>query len=105
MRACLIVLGLLMLAGCEPAADKESEADLAVCGGVQGLACGAGQYCAYPQTGFCGVADQTGVCMPRPQACTMDYNPVCGCNDVIYPNECAAASAGTSIAYPGECQP
>ena len=112
MRACLIFLAALGLAACTPETDEAAgsagtaEAGLAVCGGMQGLACGAGEYCFFPQTGFCGAADQTGVCMPRPESCVaIEYNPVCGCNDLTYTTGCAAAAAGTSVAYPGECQP
>ena len=105
MRASLITLGLLMLTACSPAPEKPIGADVAVCGGLQGLGCGAGQYCLYPQTGFCGAADQTGVCMPRPEVCALDYNPVCGCDAQTYSNACLAAAAGTSVVSPGECQP
>ena len=104
MRAYLIAFAALTLAACTPEPEKPVVAEPAICGGLQGLACGAGEYCAFPQTGFCGAADQTGVCMPRPEACTMDYNPVCGCDDETYSNACMAAGAGTSVAYPGECQ-
>ena len=104
MRAFLVVFGALTLAACAPEPERSSRAEPAMCGGLQGLACGPGQYCAYPQTGFCGAADQTGVCMPRPEACTMDYEPICGCDDRTYSNACVAAAAGTSVAYPGECQ-
>lgn len=104
MRAFVIMIGLLAMMACAPQRDEPGAPDLAVCGGLQGLACGPGQYCAFPQTGFCGAADQTGVCMPRPEACTMEYSPVCGCDDQTYSSACIAAAAGTSVAYPGECQ-
>lgn len=104
MRARLTILALMALAACTPEAEKTGTAEPAICGGLQGLACGPAEYCAFPQTGFCGAADQTGVCMPRPQVCTMIYDPVCGCDDQTYSSACVAAAAGVSVAYPGECQ-
>ncbi|MFT3923295.1 MAG: Kazal-type serine protease inhibitor family protein [Myxococcales bacterium] len=76
----------------------------ALCGGLQGKGCGAGEYCSFPADAQCGAADQTGVCAKKPQACTLQYDPVCGCDDKPYGNACAAASAGVSVAYKGECK-
>ena len=35
--------------------------------------------------------------------CTTDYNPVCGCDDVTYRNECYAAKAGLVQWIEGPC--
>jgi len=35
--------------------------------------------------------------------CTMDYNPVCGCNGQTYSNPCVAGNAGVRSYTPGPC--
>jgi len=65
--------------------------------------CLENEFCDFPIEATCGAADAPGVCRTRPEACTMDYSPVCGCNDQTYPNACAAAAAGVSVGALGEC--
>jgi hypothetical protein len=76
-----------------------------LCGGLQGLACDADEYCQYPESAHCGAADQTGVCTPVPSVCAEIYQPVCGCDDNTYGNACEAARGGISVAHTGPCQP
>ncbi|MBB5519103.1 Kazal-type serine protease inhibitor family protein [Amphiplicatus metriothermophilus] len=75
-----------------------------LCGGVAGLACvDPADYCATPAGECVDVADAAGICRKRPQICTMEYRPVCGCDGRTYPSACSAASKGVSVAHEGEC--
>lgn len=74
-----------------------------MCGGIAGLQCGAGEYCSFAIGTQCGAGDQTGTCLPKPEICTMIFEPVCGCDGKTYGNECNAAGAGVSVSHKGEC--
>lgn len=64
--------------------------------------CAEGLYCAYKSQ--CGATDAGGTCTKKPQVCTREYMPVCGCDNRTYPNKCEAAHAGASVAATGECK-
>lgn len=62
------------------------------------------EYCHREIRDMCGAADAPGVCRVRPQVCTQDFRPVCGCDGKTYSNECVANSNGISAASQGECK-
>ncbi len=63
--------------------------------------CGDGAFCLFADE-TCGEADP-GVCTPIPEMCTMQFDPVCGCDGEEYGNACGAYSAGQSIRVLGTC--
>jgi len=66
--------------------------------------CADGLYCSYGMEDSCGWADAPGTCAEKPEVCSDEYNPVCGCDGQTYSNACQAAASGTSVISEGECQ-
>jgi hypothetical protein len=63
--------------------------------------------CATQRT-YCARRGQcrgNGYCMPRPETCTKEYAPVCGCDGKTYGNRCEAARSGEDVASLGPCTP
>lgn len=74
------------------------------CGGFAGFQCGDGEYCSFGEGDFCGAADAMGTCARMPEACTAQFDPVCGCDGLTHGNACEAANAGTSVVHSGACE-
>lgn len=73
------------------------------CSRAMGLKCDAKQYCDYePNT--CGSSNEFGTCRDKPTSCPLEIlQPVCGCDNVDYSNECEARLAGQDVAHAGTC--
>ncbi|MEM7158152.1 MAG: hypothetical protein AAF799_35245 [Myxococcota bacterium] len=88
----------------EPAPEPEPEpSEGKACGARAGDTCAEDEYCAYEPSGICGWADATAVCKKKPEMCTQQHDPVCGCDQKVYSNACMAAVAGTGVLKKGDC--
>jgi Kazal-type serine protease inhibitor domain len=76
------------------------------CGGIAGSACSSGSFCNFERAAGglgCSVPDATGICMPKPEVCTREYAPVCGCDRRTYATACIAHASGVAVLREGEC--
>ncbi len=71
-----------------------------------------GAACSTYDTAYCHVDevcdtgcgwDARGRCTRRPDVCAYSYEPVCGCDNVTYVNNCERLRAGVGLQYHGEC--
>lgn len=112
LKLATVLIASISLIGCAASGDSNPPSDDVpmgelggMCGGIAGIQCeDESAYCQV-EAGTClEVADYAGVCTTKPEMCTMDYRPVCGCDGETYSNACMAAAMGASVAHDGACK-
>lgn len=100
------VLGMC-LAGCggdssssSPGPDSGTSSDGGTgvaCGGLAGAPCANDEYCDFANN-TCGIADESGTCRKRPDACpAIVGQPVCGCDGKVHSGACETYMDGLDI--------
>jgi hypothetical protein len=110
--ACItMVLVAFVMNGCVVTRDTARGKVGAMCGGTSGMQCGSGLYCDFGDgttaapSSCGGGGNQSGKCAAKPEMCTQEYSPMCGCDGTTYSNACMAHGIGVTVSKPGECLP
>jgi hypothetical protein len=99
------LLALVVLAACGPGHSQPDppRPRNELCGGIAGRQCRPTEYCDFANN-QCGAGDQSGICKPRPEVCTLIAGqPICACSGKTYLNECEVYAAGSDLNVRGSC--
>jgi hypothetical protein len=75
----------------------------ASCTDAPPVPCPQGQVCDYDSPGRCGAGFVQGHCIVLPTICTAISDPVCGCDNQTYGNDCERQRARVQLSHTGIC--
>ena len=73
------------------------------CSSAPPMPCPTGLVCDEDMPNRCGAGAVIGHCIVKPDGCTADYTPVCGCDNHTYSNDCERQRAQVQLSHTGAC--